>query len=95
MLACVEEVPENYENMKKIYDALKLNEFSIAFHVTTDFRLINIVNGMQAAGSTYPCSYAKCKKPVKNTDWEIGMDRTFKNLHELNGKQKQIRIENS
>ena len=70
--------------MKLILSKLKLNEFSLNFKVATDFKLINILNGLQSASSTFPCAYGKCKKPQKDRTWQVGPDRTFANLIEHN-----------
>ena len=47
-----------------------------------DFKLINIVNGLQSSSATYPCPYGKCKKPSKREGWIRGEDRTIKSIIE-------------
>ena len=78
VLACVCGVPESHKNLKIIFEKLKLNEFSYPFKIVTDFKLINMINGLQSSSSTYPCAYGECKKPTKSTEWIIGNSRTIK-----------------
>ncbi len=59
MLCTVPEVAETYENMKILFDLIKIN--SIPFKFISDFKLMLIVNGMQTASSTWPSPYCYVK----------------------------------
>ena len=93
VLACVAGIPESHENLKIIVDKLKINDFSHPFKIVSDFKLINMMNGLQSGSSTYPCPYGKCKKPNKTSGWIKGEDRTVKGTtldnenYKVNGKE--------
>ena len=81
VVASVADIPEKYENVKTIIDKLGLNEFDKDFKVVTDLKLQNVLNGIQAARATYPCSYGKCRRPTtKEPKWTQGEDRTIQSV---------------
>lgn len=55
MLCIVSGILETYENIKILFNLIKIN--NIPFKFVSDFKLILIVNGQQTATSTYPCPY--------------------------------------
>ena len=63
VLSCVQDIPENYWNLKIVFEKLKIDHFFAKKYIISDFKLINIVNGMQSSSSTYPCPYCKAKRP--------------------------------
>ena len=71
-------VPENYNNLKIIYEKLKLDDYISDFKMSADFKVINIVTGIQSTSTTFSCPYGTCKKPTKKSnEWEVGEDRTI------------------
>ena len=43
IVACVEKIPEVYENVKLIMDKLDLTTDKLEFHLASDLKLINII----------------------------------------------------
>ena len=68
VLAIVEKVEEDYENVKLIMDRINLNIQKLNYVFTMDIKLVNIVLGLMSASSTYPCPYcyilSDFKKPA-------------------------------
>ena len=57
ILSIVEDLPEDYNNVKKLMEALNLDEFT---HVTVaDHKLQNQLLGMNAHGATHCCPYCE------------------------------------
>ena len=66
MLCIVPDVAETYDNMKILFDLIKIN--NIPFKFIADYKLILIVNGMQTASSTWPSPYCYVKlKTLRKT----------------------------
>ena len=67
ILAIVKGIPETYENLKSILDALKLKKrkksLKLDFCLATDLKLQNIATGIQSGSSTYPCAYCESARP--------------------------------
>ena len=63
VLSCVQDIPENYWNLKIVFEKLKIDHFFAKKYIISNFKLINIVNGMQSSSSNYPCPYCKAKRP--------------------------------
>ena len=61
VLAIVEKLPERYENIKTLMELLNIEKFT--FFVCCDLKLQNVIVGIQAHGSTYPCAYCFGKRP--------------------------------
>ncbi|CAH0560139.1 unnamed protein product [Brassicogethes aeneus] len=55
ILALVPNIKETYENLKILFDLVKINDISIKF--VSDFKLLLLVNGQQTATSLFPCPY--------------------------------------
>lgn len=55
MLSIVPQVKDTYDNMKVLFDLIKIN--NIPFKFVCDFKLLLIVNGQQTACSMYPSPY--------------------------------------
>ncbi|CAH1110507.1 unnamed protein product [Psylliodes chrysocephalus] len=59
MLATVPAIKENYENVKILFELMKINDISFKF--MSDLKLLIIVNGQQTATSSFPCPYCFVK----------------------------------
>lgn len=55
MLCIVPDIKETYENVKILFELIKINDISFKF--VSDFKLLLIINGQQTATSMYPCPY--------------------------------------
>ena len=62
LLAVVQNIPETFENVKKILDQLDLGPIDIDDCINADLKLINILTGIQGHGSTCPCPYCYWEK---------------------------------
>ena len=71
---------ENYENMRIILDQLELDK--IDFNLSTDFKLINILCGMQNHKATHPCPYCLGSR-TKDEDFLDGDDAPLRTLGKL------------
>ena len=67
MLAIVEGVPEEYNNVKAIMDRLNLNIRKLNYVFTMDIKLMLIVLGLMSASSTFPCPYCHISKDFEGT----------------------------
>ena len=61
ILCLIEDLPENYANVKKMLDLLDIG--SIQHHLACDLKLQNILVGIQGHSATHPCVYCTAKKP--------------------------------
>lgn len=79
ILAITPDIQENYSNVKKLWIALDLKNLQsqLEFCIATDLKLVNILLGIMAHGSTYPCGYCTSKKGCLH---ELGEPRTFESL---------------
>lgn len=59
MLAIVPAIKETYDNVKTLFDLVKIND--IPFKFVSDLKLVLIVNGQQTATSSFPCPYCFVK----------------------------------
>ena len=57
LIACVPDIQENYCNIKQIWILLKLNELERNFYLVSDLKVSNIMIGIMAHGSAYPCCW--------------------------------------
>ena len=56
ILVCVvPKIKETYENVKLLFNMIKIN--NISFKVVCDFKLLLIINGQQTASAMFPCPY--------------------------------------
>lgn len=58
--------PEKYDGMQQILEILKYDQFK--WDVIVDFKLINILVGLMAASSKYPCIYCLWDSKAKDMD---------------------------
>ncbi|PAA77883.1 hypothetical protein BOX15_Mlig011119g7 [Macrostomum lignano] len=61
VLAIVEDVKECYENVKTLLSTMDISSF--LFTLACDFKLANIICGIQSHASTHPCLYCEGKSP--------------------------------
>lgn len=73
MIYIVPDIKETYDNVKLLFDLVKLNEISFKF--VCDFKLPLISNGQKIATSTFPCPY--CTISLQE----------LRNFHEINNNQ--------
>ncbi|CAH0552491.1 unnamed protein product [Brassicogethes aeneus] len=65
MICIVPDIKETYNNIKFLFDLVKLNEVSFKF--VSDFKLLLIINGQQTATSMFPCPYCSISlKDLRN-----------------------------
>lgn len=55
MLCTVPDIKESYDNVKLLFDLVKINDISFKF--VCDFKLLLIINGQQTATSSHPCPF--------------------------------------
>jgi hypothetical protein len=67
-------VQENYENVSQLWTRLDINSIKMPFTIATDLKLANILLGLMAHGSMYPCCW--CTVDKHNLQ-EMGELRTF------------------
>ena len=82
ILGIVQGIPETNENVKKMMNALNLENVKLDFCLTTDMKLQNILVGIQSGSCTYPCPYCEAPRPFENT----ANKRTLGRLRELSQK---------
>ena len=76
-MALVEKLPERYENVETLMNLLEIDDLS--FYICCDLKLQNVIVGINAHGSTYPCAYCNGKK----NDYSDAEPRTFGAIREL------------
>ena len=80
LIATVPDVPENYQNVKKLWLNLGLQNLDRRFTIATDLKLRNILLGMMSHSSCHPC----CWCDVEKSDlWKKGTKRTIASLNIL------------
>ena len=62
LLACVKDVPESWANCKTILEKTKTNSLTAKW--VLDFKLGNIISGLQNHSSNHWCEYCKAFKNV-------------------------------
>ena len=82
LLGVINDIPENYENLKIIWEKLELN--SLKKFMALDLKLANISVGIQNHGSLYPSHICECRRPDKKsgTGYTKGPLRTLKSCRE-------------
>ena len=75
MLAAAEDIPETRENVKIVLDHLGLGSIKIEDCIASDYKLINLIIGIQGHSSSCPCPYCEWKK--KNQFNGDAQERTF------------------
>ncbi|XP_055542772.1 uncharacterized protein LOC129728360 [Wyeomyia smithii] len=76
ILALAPNVSENYCNVSKIWNLLKLQ--TLEAFVTGDLKIINILAGVMANSSTYPCAY--CTSSKSDLGEKKGLLRTIRSI---------------
>lgn len=67
ILGIVPDISETYENVKLLFDKIRIN--NISFKFVSDFKLLLIINGQQTASAMYPCPYCFVSlKDLRKTD---------------------------
>ena len=66
IIALVPDIPESYENMKVLFNELKLDRVKCV--VATDLKLANIVLGLSAHGAIHSCCWCE----ANSRDWSRG-----------------------
>ena len=80
LVATVPNVPENYQNVKKLWLNRGLQNLDRRFTIATDLKLCNILLGMMLHSSCQPC----CWWDVEKSDlWKKGTQRTITSLNSL------------
>ena len=77
MLSVCEKIPETPENVKIVLDHLNLGEIKLEDCVASDFKLINMLIGIQGHSSSCPCPYCEWKKKDQFIRDKDARDRTF------------------
>ena len=67
VLAIVEGIPEEYENVKTIMARLNLNIRKLNYVFTMDVKLMMIVLGLMSASSSFPCPFCEISKDFEGT----------------------------
>ena len=91
LLAKADDIPENRENYDILLNSLDLHNVNDNFQVVSDFKLINIIIGIQTCASRYSCPYCiGCKLDlegnfsIKKGTYSKGALRTWKNIIDEN-----------
>lgn len=53
LLCIVPSIKETYNNIKILFDLIRINDISFKF--VSDFKVLLIINGQQTATSSFPC----------------------------------------
>ena len=74
-------IGETYDNMKLIFDLVKIREskYWSKFTFTGDLKIIMCCLGLMACGSKYGCPHGECSKDT-NGNWICGDLRTFQSI---------------
>ena len=80
VIAICPDVQENYQNFKKLWWRVGLNNLKYQFTIATDLKLINILLGLQNHSSMHPCAWCDIDK---NNLHKKGEQRTFASLLKL------------
>ena len=62
LLLICPEIKESYSNVRDILQLLKISDMLPNCTYSVDLKLANIMAGIQAHGSTYPCIWCECPK---------------------------------
>ena len=93
LLAKADGVPENRANYDTLLGSLDLDNLNEDFQVVCDFKLINIILGIQTCTSRFGCAFCiGCKVDsdgnfdIKNGTYKKGEMRTWQQISEQNDK---------
>lgn len=62
IICIIPELQETHSNVRKVMELLNFTNLDIKFTFAMDFKLANIVAGIQAHGCTFPCLWCECPK---------------------------------
>ena len=62
ILAIAPDVKECYSNVKSFLDLLNISTIDLNYTLAVDLKLANILCGIQAHGSSFPCAWCECPK---------------------------------
>ena len=54
-MAAVKDIPESHHKMRKLFEKTHLND--LKFHIASDLKLLNIIQGISAHGGKHSCLY--------------------------------------
>ena len=63
VLAYVENVSEDYELIRKIFELLRIDELD--FVIDADLKLLNVLLGLSGHGGKYACIYCEAEKGLE------------------------------
>ena len=67
IIAIIPDLKETHGNVQKVMDLLQFTNIDFEYTYAMDFKLANIVAGLQSHGCTYPCLYCECPKSEFST----------------------------
>ena len=80
IIANVPDIPENYLNLKYLWQAVGLDNLNSKFIVSSDTKMCNLLLGLMSNGSSHPCPWCDVhKSDLMNR----GTSRTWNNLSTL------------
>ena len=62
ILALTPNVKETYNNVKILFDLLRVHEIHLHVFYSVDLKMANIICGLQSHSSSYPCVWCRCPK---------------------------------
>ena len=74
------DVPENYANVKKLWNCVGLTSLERSFSIATDLKLCNILLGLMSHSSSHPCCWCDVDK---DNLYKRGTQRTLASLEDL------------
>lgn len=77
ILALVANIPENYENIKRLWVHTGLHNLTKSFYIASDLKLSNIMLGLMSHSSLHPCTWCTANKYHLEKEGEL---RTFRSL---------------
>ena len=80
VIAMVEGIVEDYDNVKEILDLLKLDLKKFPIFLNNDLKMDLIILGLMSASSSYPCPFCEICHDFKTKVWTKGMPRTLKRI---------------
>lgn len=81
ILGIVPDVPENYHNVKAMWDLCQLDD--IRFCLCSDLKMTNIIFGLQSYSALHPCYVCEAQNPKRSADdWISGEARTLGSIRQ-------------
>jgi len=69
ILALVPNISEDYNNMEKLLTYLDLSSIASRISYAMDLKMVNILVGIQAHGSTFPCCFCTWRSGNKGEEY--------------------------